>query len=477
MGKYGLSERTIAVQNDRRDVAYTTSSDDAVRHFDDAIASWVGIRRDAGDHLKLAMQADPDFLMGHVVSACFMKLFAFRELDERISAAITAAKKSALERGATQRERDHISALGAWHGDDWQGALELWERILLEHPLDLLALKLLNRTYFYLGDARNIRDSIARVLYAWNEDTPGHGFVLGMYAFGLEECGDYANAEAVGHHAVAINPADVWAIHAVTHVLEMQGRHREGTEWLKASEKIWINCSNFANHLWWHGALLLMDLERFHAVLDGYDSRIRAEETDDYLDIVNATSLLWRLEETGVDVGSRWVELADKAEAHAGDHQLAFADAHYMMALAADGRLDTAQKMIDSMSSHAAASQGMAATIYGEIGAPLCAAILAYSCGDFDRVVDLLQPLRYDLRYLGGSVAQQDIFHRLLISAAVRGGRLDIARSLMSERSADRPSSIWNWRIYARVLATLDDEAGAVAAWRKARDLVAGLTL
>ncbi|MCK5624112.1 MAG: tetratricopeptide repeat protein, partial [Alphaproteobacteria bacterium] len=196
-------------------MTYTTSSDDAVRHFDDAIASWVGIRRDAGDHLKLAMQADPDFLMGHVVSACFMKLFAFRALDERISAAITAAKKSALERGATQRERDHISALGAWHEEDWQGALELWERILLEHPLDLLALKLLNRTYFYLGDARNIRDSIARVLYAWNEDTPGHGFVLGMYAFGLEECGDYANAEAVGHHAVAINPADVWAIHAV----------------------------------------------------------------------------------------------------------------------------------------------------------------------------------------------------------------------------------------------------------------------
>jgi tetratricopeptide (TPR) repeat protein len=472
-----LSERTIAIQSDRRDVPYTTSSEEAVRHFDDAISSWLGFRSDAGDHLKRALQADPDFLMGHVVRGCFMKLFAVRALDERINAEITAARKSALEGGATQRERDHIAALTAWHKDDWQGALELWEKILLENPLDVLALKLVNRTYFYLGDTRNIRDSIARVLYAWNEDTPGHGFVLGMYAFGLEECGDYANAEAVGHHAVTINPADVWAIHAVTHVLEMQGRHREGTDWLKTSEKIWTNGNNFANHLWWHGALLLMDLERFHAVLDGYDSRIRAEETDDYLDIVNAASLLWRLEETGVDVGSRWIELADKAEAHAGDHKLAFADAHYMMALAADGRMDAAQAMIDSMSAHATASHGMAATIYSEIGTPLCAAILAYSCGDFDRVVELLQPLRYDLRYVGGSVAQQDIFHRLLVSAAVRAGRLDIARSMMSERSADRPSSIWNWRTYARVLATLDDEAGAVAAWRKARDLVAGLTL
>ena len=455
----------------------TAAGEDVVRHFDDAVSSWLGFRRDTADHLNLALGADPHFLMGQVTRGCFLKLMADRALDGQVEDAIQAARKTALERGATQRERDHIAALTAWHGEDWQEALELWEKILLENPLDVVALKLANRAYFYLGDARNVRDSVARVLYAWNEDTPGHGFVLGMYAFGLEECGDYANAEAVGNHAVEINPADVWAIHAVTHVLEMQGRHREGTDWLKTSEKIWSNCNNFANHMWWHGALLLMDLERFHAVLDGYNSRIRAEQTDEFMDIANAASLLWRLEEAGVDVGGRWVELADKAEIHASDHKLAFADAHYMLALAAEGRMETAEDMIDSMAAHAAASPAMASTIFGDIAAPLCAAILAYSCGDFDKVVDLLMPRRYDLRYLGGSVAQQDIFHRLLVSGAVRAGRLDVARAPMSERSADRPSSVWNWRTYARVLAALDDETGAVAAWRKARDLISGLNL
>lgn len=465
------------MRNDRRGVAYTTSSEPAVRHFDEAITSWLGLRRDTGDHLKLALKADPDFLMGHVTRGSFLKLFASRALGKKIDKAISTARRLSLEGGATQRERDHIAALAAWHGGEWQGALVLWEKILLDNPLDILALKLANHVYFYLGDTRNVRDSVARVLYAWNEETPGHGFVLGMYAFGLEECGDYANAEAVGHQAVETNPADVWAIHAVIHVLEMQGRHREGTDWLKTSEKSWADCNNFAYHLWWHGALLLMDLDRFHAVLDGYDSRIRAEQTDDYLDISNAASLLWRLEEAGVDVGDRWIELGDKAESHAHDHELAFADAHYMMALAAGGRIEAADAMIDSMVTHAGAMDGMTATIYGEIAAPLCAAILAYSNGDFDGVVELLQPLRYDLRYLGGSAAQQDIFQRLLVSAAVRSGRLNVARSLMSERSADRPSSVWNWRTYARVLAALDDEAGAVAAWRKARDLAAGLNL
>lgn len=439
--------------------------------------SWLGFRRDTADHLARSLQADPEFLMGHVARGCFLKLQEAGSLDGQIDKAIADARESALQRGATQRERDHIAALSAWQSNDWQGALEHWERVLLENPLDILALRLAYRTYFYLGDTRNLRDSVARVLYAWNEDTPGHGFVLGMYAFGLEECGEYPNAEAVGQRAVEVNPADVWAIHAVVHVMEMQGRHREGTEWLKRSEDRWSECNNFANHLWWHGALLLMDLERYHAVLDGYDSRIRADRSEEYLDIANAASLLWRLEEAGVDVGDRWRELADKAEARTNDLKLPFADAHYMLALAADGRLGSAEQMIASMADHAAASEGVIATIYGEIAAPLCAAILAYETDDFDRAVELLQPLRYDLRYLGGSVAQQDLFHRMLVSAALRAGRLEYARSLMSERSADRPSSVWNWRTYARILAGLEDERGAVTAWRKARDLIAGLAL
>ena len=57
---------------------------------------------------------------------------------------------------------------------------------------------------------------------------PDYGKVLGMSAFALEECGAYEEAERRGRRAVEIDPTDIWATHAVAHVMEMTGRQRDG---------------------------------------------------------------------------------------------------------------------------------------------------------------------------------------------------------------------------------------------------------
>jgi hypothetical protein len=44
---------------------------------------------------------------------------------------------------------------------------------------------------------------------------------------------------------------------------------------------------------------------------------------------------LLRLELLGIDVGDRWIELADKAEKRIGDHVILFTVPHWMMALSA----------------------------------------------------------------------------------------------------------------------------------------------
>lgn len=68
---------------------------------------------------------------------------------------------------------------------------------------------------FMRGDSRMLRDRIARALPAWDAGRPGWHAMLGMYAFGLEECGQYVDAERHGREAVEIEPRDGWAWHAV----------------------------------------------------------------------------------------------------------------------------------------------------------------------------------------------------------------------------------------------------------------------
>jgi hypothetical protein len=85
---------------------------------------------------------------------------------------------------------------------------------------------------FLRGDALNLRNRLARVLPHWDAAVPGFSHVLGMHAFGLEECNQYAEAERTARRALDPQPKDGWAVHAVAHVMEMQGRIDEGIAWL-----------------------------------------------------------------------------------------------------------------------------------------------------------------------------------------------------------------------------------------------------
>jgi tetratricopeptide (TPR) repeat protein len=457
---------------DARGLALTASSADAVRHYDATVAAYLRFDKTIGDHLKATLAADPEMPMALVLRGYFFRLFCKRDLESRATKSLEAAAASLAARGGSDGEKGHVAALKAWCAGDFVGAIACWEAILLDQPRDIVALKLAHFGHFYMGDAENMRDSVARALYAWDADTPGYGFVLGLRAFGLEESGDYESAERVGRHAIEINPQDIWAAHAVAHVMEMQGRPRDGVVWIDNLEDAWGHCNNFAYHVWWHRALFLLEQERFDAVLAHYDKKVRVDLTEEYLDICNAASLLWRLEQMGVDVGQRWSELAACAARFKDEHILPFIDAHYMMALAADRRGEEAQTMIESLRAHATLSPESEAQIFGRIGGPLCEALLAYRRGDYGRAVDLLLPLRYAWRRIGGSHAQRDVFTLTLIEAAIRAGRLAVARALLAERTALKPNDAWTWKSFARVLDGLKDTAGATAARSRAYGLL-----
>ena len=457
---------------DCRGLEITAANDEAVAGFDRTVGAYLGLRMDTGDHLKATLEADPSFVMANVLRGYFMLLFASRKLLGRALSSLEAAREEVRESGCNRREELHVDALEAWSSGDQKRALAIWDSILTEWPRDVLALKLSEYWNFYLGDCRGMREMQARVAPHWDESVPDYGKVLGMSAFALEECGAYDEAERRGRRAVEIDKTDIWATHAVAHVMEMTGRQRDGIAWIDGKAADFDGCNAFANHLWWHRALFYFELGQFDAVLDLCDSEVLPRDAFEYLDICNAVSILWRLEEEGVDIGDRWQRVADAAAERAEDLQLVFADVHYAMAFAAVGRRDALDALIAGAEAFAQGAQGTQAEIMSEHGLALCRAAAAAKAENWSTAVDLLYPRRRGIAAIGGSHAQRDLFRRALIHAAENAGRDRLASSLLAERCEEKPASPIAFQRSARVLAALGDARAAEAAAARAASLV-----
>ena len=439
---------------DVRGLAVTAASADAVRLLDDAIDAYVGSRTETRARLEATLATDGDFTLAHCLDGYLRMLSSKREGRELARQAVARAREAAFRARPSPREARHVDALDSWSRGDMRGAAGHWIAIVREHPLDLLAIKVSQFVLSYLGESEGMRDLLGELLPFWDSAMPGYGYVLGCYAYGLEEAGDYTNAERLGRRAVDLNPCDIWAAHAVAHVAEMEGRRREGIAWIANAATHWHGCNNFAFHLRWHEALFRLDLDEHQRVIDIYDREVRAEHSDEYLDIANAVSLLWRLEQAEVDVGGRWRELAERARGHIDDHSLVFVDLHYLMALAAAGDADAVEQFLGSCERFA--TEGMTeAVVMADVGLPLARAVVAHRRGEFGQVVDLLLPVHDRFRRVGASHAQRDLFEQLLIDAAWRDRRFHVALDLLADRTGRRPGNIWGWKHYAAVLGAL----------------------
>ena len=190
----------------------------------------------------------------------------------------------------------------------------------------------------------------------------------------------------------------------------------------------WSLGNNLIHHLWWHRALLRLDLGEVDAVMASYDQDIRNFDDpmtkatpDHYVDLQNAAALLWRLEQLGLDVGDRWEELADKAEARIGEAGHLLMVPHLMLALVATGRDAAAARFVAALRELAADPSLWTAPAIADVVIPVCEAAQAHRRGDHARVVDLLAPRQAQIRLLGGSNAQRDMFFQMLIDAADEG--------------------------------------------------------
>jgi tetratricopeptide (TPR) repeat protein len=407
--------------------------------FDRAIADYYGLTGDPVGVLKSALRQDPDFALGGVAIAALYMIAGFRGDHPEVKSALSAAE--AAIGGASERERRHLAAARQWAQGEASRAILGWETILDEHPTDALALRLAQDAYFFLGRSAAIRDCAARALPAWDRDNPLASFVLGLYAFGLEETGDLRRAEDFGREALARNPRDAWATHALAHVMETANRHEEGVAFLTSTRADWTHAHFMAHHNGWHLALFLIEQGRFDEVLADYDRFTAPKLADDAtLDRIDAASLLWRLELAGVDVGDRWAPVADTWMAHVDEHVLAFNDLHCAFAVARSPDPDHAIRLSRSLDAYERLGSGDNREVTSEVGRRLVDGMLAFASGDYARAVEAILPVRDDAVRIGGSHAQRDIVNLTLIAAAERSGQWRLAHALLAARVEARPT-------------------------------------
>lgn len=367
--------------------------------FAEAVRGLIAHRASTAEHVREALAADPAF-----VEALVLRGFGLRFLGRAPlwpeAQRLAERARSALVPG-NARAAALVEALERWCADDGLGAADVLDQAIEQAPGDVLLAKLCHSLRFLYGDSRGMERSTRLALDGVAQDAPARSWLLGCRAFALCECGELDDAERAGREAVEREPRDVWAVHAVGHVFFMRGDHQAGADWLGAHRAPLEGGNVFSGHVAWHEALCHVELGNGERALAILDERVSVYSGEDYREASDASSLLFRLEQRGFDVGDRWERWVAIAREREGDHGSAFADTHFALALAAAGAPGEASRFARSMQRTVSTrAPGLGQRVSREVGVPLVEAIAEGSADAFDALTPALHRI-------GGSHAQR----------------------------------------------------------------------
>ncbi len=453
-----------------------------------AIGDLLRFRPSLETHLDALMARHPDFAPAALARAYLGVLTSEPRPSREALGVLAALEREVPHEKLRPAEQEHRRAIEAWAAGRFIEAQRALDALVANDPYDVLALFAGHQLDFFLGDCVNLRDRIGRVLPDWDPRDPAYGFLLGMFAFGLEECGWYDRAESVGTQALESHPEDVWALHAVVHTHEMRAQVALGVALMDRLAPHWTE-GNFLNvHNFWHKALYLLELGDQDAVLAIYDRHLHNQDSAGVaLEMLDAASLLWRLFLDGREeterfdaLASAWAKWGEEGCGRAGEGPgesfYVFNDCHAVMALVGAGRYDEAERRVRELRRYAARAEDGLTNVQmtRAVGLPVAEALLAFGAGRHDEVVDLLMPIRARLARFGGSHAQRDAFQRTLLESSLRSGNHALARWLVNERISLKEDSPYNWQARKRLADGAGDGAAADAADARVASLRAG---
>ena len=403
---------------DARGLDVTTDDATAVAAADDFAARL--LRLDQGVEAILdAAKRWPDTPIVQLYAATF---WLYGQTDGALeTAAVHLRACDAL--AMNTRERALHRALALWHGNDNLRAVEAMEAITTEWPSDLLTAKIAEFLYYVLGQqymGPRFRAHMRRLEGAHAEDPD----FLAMTAFASELCSDYAAAEAVAERALAIEPRNPWAQHALSHVLIRQGRVAEGLARLESFLPLLATCGRPIHcHDAWHLALLHLEQLDVAAAMRVFRTHIWGITPDFVVEQLDAIALLWRIEMAAGPMDAQWPSIAEHIATRALETFMPFMNAHYVYALARAGWADAVEAALAGVRARSAADDEEAKRVWAPVGRAVIEGAAAFGAGDRARAAAWLDPVMPMMTSIGGSDAQDDLFRQTYLRSLQAAGR------------------------------------------------------
>ncbi len=409
-----------------------TTTADAGEAYDLAVHAFLGWDVRTLDLFQAAADRDPALALAHAGAA--VCLF----LEERFAEARAAGERArAAAAGQSERERSHVEAVALWVGGQVGPAEQAMRAHLAAYPRDFTIAQRLYFIWFWQGRFPEMLDLTRETV----RRHPGDSFALGLHAFALEQADLCPEALATAEAALALNPRNGWAVHALAHTLYETASFDAALTRLPPAIHPCTQIGWFRNHLLWH--LTLMHLSRGDYARAARLSRTVFERAPSSIasDLHDSISLLWRLQLCGVEVEpARWRPFAEIARGRLARAGLLFHAAHLAMALVAAGEWATAERQLETLRERSGKDRtGLTA----EVLVPLIEGLHAFAGGDYARSIERIESVRTRIVELGGSRAQRDIFHDTMLEACFRAGDAGRAERLLAERVARRPDHFW----------------------------------
>ena len=390
---------------------YTSSHGDSTVIFNQALTRYLASDATSMAHLEELLSQDPEMPMAMMFRAYLLKLAADPRFKVTVDQCVDALAKRT---GLNAREKLHREALELWRDNQLEQAVQAFDNLICLYPKDMLAIRVAHYLHFYGQGGNAMISSLAEVVRSWQPDEPFYGYLKGMECFALEELGKYAEAELAGREALEINPADIWAAHAVAHIMQMQARFNEGVSFIDSLKAKWRDANNFVNHMHWHQALQYIGLGQSDEALRIYDELLIGPIKDDfYLDVCNSASLLWRLTMLGVDIGKRWQNLHEISRRRVEDDELVFSTLHYLMAPAVLGDEDAMKRCLNSIENWSA-RPGTQSLVCRNVGMALAEAICQLGRGESEAAARQMASIQPQISQIGGSYAQRHLFDQMI---------------------------------------------------------------